>query len=141
NSVLVEFSPGQRELIPLKDLDLSQKPQPLRPKKKEIIIQEGLNYKAGYPGYGCKWYIEVAEQTYQGLKEYREKVGTITIDAALIRFLDSQNHPQPISSEDLCRGLTSNLKQLTDDRVRFILEAISKTHYDAFVQVFNAIKH
>jgi hypothetical protein len=64
DSVIVELSPGERELINLKDLDLLHLPQPKRTKKKEIIIQEGLNYKAGSPGYGCKWYVEVSEENY-----------------------------------------------------------------------------
>ena len=126
DSVIVEFSPGKRELINLKDLDLQQKRQPKPPKKKEIIIQEGLNYKAGCPGYGCKWYVEVSEENYKRLQEYREKVGTITLDAAIGRFLEEENDQKPVNSDDVCIGLTSNLEQLPDDRIQLVVNEIAR---------------
>ncbi len=58
---MVAFDNDQREFLRLEDLDLPSLSQPQKPQKKEILIKEGLNYKAGE---GCKWYIEVEEKTY-----------------------------------------------------------------------------
>jgi hypothetical protein len=71
-------------------LDLPSLSQPQKPQKKEILIKEGLNYKAGE---GCKWYIEVEEKTYNQLQNLRAETGAITIDGALTRFL-SQSKKQ-----------------------------------------------
>ncbi len=136
HSAVVEFSPGERELIQLKDLDLPHQPLPQRPSKKEIIIKEGLNYKAGWP---CKWYVEVEEKTYKGLQEYREKVGTVTLDGAIARFLEEENDQKPINSDDICLGLTSNLQQLTDDRVRFVVTAIAQSRPKIICQVAETV--
>ncbi len=127
---VVEFSPGFRKVIQLEDFDFS-------PRKKEIIIQEGLNYFAGSP---CKWYVEVEEKTYLRLQEYREKVGTITLDAAIARFLEEEKEKTP-NSDDLVLYFLANVKQLPRERVNVVLSAFAKAHYEAFVQVFNAIKH
>jgi hypothetical protein len=141
DSVIVEFSPGKRELIYLKDLDLPQKPHPQRTKKKEIIIQEGLNYKAGCPGYGCKWYVEVTEQTYKRLQEYRQKVGTVTLDGAINRFLEEEEEKDKTpNSDDIVLYFLNNVQQLPRERVNLILEAFAKAHYDAFVQVYEVIE-
>ena len=46
---MVVFDDEQRELIRLLDLDLPESlVQPQKPQKKEILIKEGLNYKAGF---------------------------------------------------------------------------------------------
>jgi hypothetical protein len=141
DSVIVEFSPGKRELIYLKDLDWQQKPHPQQTKKKEIIIQEGLNYKAGCPGYGCKWYVEVTEQTYKRLQEYRQKVGTITLDGAINRFLEEEKEKDKTpNSDDIVLYFLSNVQQLPRERVNVVLEAFAKAHYDAFVQVYEVIE-
>jgi len=141
DSVIVEFSPGKRELIYLKDLDWQQKPHPQQTKKKEIIIQEGLNYKAGCPGYGCKWYVEVTEQTYKRLQEYREKVGTVTLDGAINRFLEEEKEKDKTpNSDDIVLYFLSNVQQLPRERVNVVLEAFAKAHYDAFVQVYEVIE-
>ncbi len=132
NSAVVEFSPGKRELFPLKDLDL-----PPSPIKKEIIIQEGLNYKAGSK---CKWYVEVEEENYRRLQEYREKVGTVTINAAIGRFLEKENNPKPISSDDICLALTSNLKQLSQERVQFVVNEIAANHPEIICQVAETLR-
>jgi hypothetical protein len=82
---VVAFDNDQRELIRLVDLDLPESlVKPQRPQKKEILIKEGLNYKAGE---GCKWYVEVDEVFYQGLQKYQQQLGTLTINAAVGRFL------------------------------------------------------
>ncbi len=132
NSAVVEFSPGKRELFQLKDLDL-----PPSPIKKEIIIQEGLNYKAGSK---CRWYVEVEEENYRRLQEYREKVGTVTINAAIGRFLEQENNPKPISSDDICLALTSNLKQLSQERVRFVVNEIASNHPEIICQVAETLR-
>ena len=136
---VVEFSPGNRKIIQLEDFDFSATPQPKpqRPVKKEIIIQEGLNYFAGSP---CKWYVEVEEKTYLRLQEYREKVGTATIDGALARFLEEEKEKTP-NSDDLVLYFLANVKQLPSERVYMVLEAFAKAHYDAFVQVYEVIEH
>ncbi|MGK7894604.1 MAG: hypothetical protein AB4372_13505, partial [Xenococcus sp. (in: cyanobacteria)] len=133
---VVEFSPGRRAVIQLEDFDFSQKSQPQRPQKKEIIIKEGLNYKAGSP---CKWYVEVEEKTYKGLQEYREKVGTITLDAAIARFLEEEKEKTP-NSDDICLCLTNNLEQLTDDRVQFVVTAIAQSRPKIICQVAEAVR-
>ncbi len=135
-SAVVEFSPGERELIQLKDLDLPHQPKPQRPSKKEIIIKEGLNYKAGWP---CKWYVEVEEKTYKGLQEYREKVGTVTLDGAIARFLEEEKDKTP-NSDDICLCLTNNLQQLTDDRVQFVVTAIASTRPKIICQVAETVR-
>jgi hypothetical protein len=81
---VVAFDNDQREFLRLEDLDLPSLSQPQKPQKKEILIKEGLNYKAGE---GCKWYIEVEEKTYHQLQNLRTETGAITIDGALTRFL------------------------------------------------------
>jgi hypothetical protein len=134
---VVEFSPGFRKVIQLEDFDFSDQPQPQQPQKKEIIIQEGLNYFAGSP---CKWYVEVEEKTYLRLQEYREKVGTVTLDAAIGRFLEKENNQKPINSDDICLGLTSNLEQLTDERVRFVVTAIAQSRPKIICQVAEAVR-
>ena len=90
SSLVVAFDNDQRELIRLQDLDLPSLSKPQKPQKKEILIKEGLNYKAGE---GCKWYIEVEEKTYNQLQNLRTETGAITIDGALTRFL-SQSKKQ-----------------------------------------------
>ncbi len=132
---VVEFSPGFRKVIQLEDFDFSHQP----PLKKEIIIQEGPNYKAGCPGYGCKWYVEVRPEIYEGLQEYREKVGTATLDGALARFLEEEKQKTP-NSDDLVLYFLANVKQLPSERVYIVLEAFAKAHYEAFVQVFKVIE-
>ncbi len=127
---VVEFSPGFRKVIQLEDFDFS-------PRKKEIIIQEGLNYFAGSP---CKWYVEVDEENYFGLQQYQEKVGTITINAAIGRFLTEEKEKTP-NSDDLVLYFLANVKQLPSERVYMVLEAFAKAHYDAFVQVYEVIEH
>ena len=83
-AVLVAFDDEQREFIRLKDLDLPELSKPQKPQKKEILIKEGLNYKAGE---GCKWYVEVEEEVYKGLQIYQKKVSTPTLNGACSRFL------------------------------------------------------
>ena len=140
NCGVVEFSPGKKEVIQYQDFDFDSINTPPQPSvKKEIIIQEGLNYKAGNPGYGCKWYVEVREQTYKGLEKYQEKVGTPTIDSAIARFLDKEKENIP-NSDDIVLYFLNNVQQLPRERVNLILEAFAKTHYDAFVQTLQVIK-
>ena len=110
-SVIVAFENGERDVIPIRDLDLPQ-PQP-QPVKKEIVIKEGLNYKAGNPGYGCKWYIEVTEENYKRLQEYQKKVGTATMDGALARFLDSEE-------ERIKEELTPNTSDILVNLISFV---------------------
>lgn len=139
---VVEFSPEKREVIQYQDFDFdSINTPPQRPVKKEIIIQEGLNYKVGNPGYSCKWYVEVSEQTYKGLQNYQEKVGTPTIDSAIDRFLDIETEKEKTpNSDDIVLYFISNVKQLSHERVNLVLEAFAKTHYDAFAQTLQVIK-
>ena len=139
---VVEFSPGKREVIQYQDFDFtSVNPQPKPPVKREIIIQEGLNYKVGNPGYGCKWYVEVSEQTYKGLQNYQEKVGTPTIDSAIDRFLEIETEKEKTpNSDDIVLYFISNVKQLPRERVNLVLEAFAKNHYDAFAQTLQVIK-
>ena len=47
-------------------------------------IKEGINYKAGEP---AKWYVEVKEETYKALNEYKEKNNIVGIDAIITQFL------------------------------------------------------
>ena len=141
NCAVVEFSPGKREVIQYQDFDfdsINTPPQP--PVKKEIIIQEGLNYKVGNPGYGCKWYIEVSEQTYKGLEKYQEKLGTLTIDAAIDRFLKEEEKEKTPNSDDIVLYFLNHVKQLPCERVNLVLEAFAKNHYDAFAQTLQVIK-
>ena len=142
NCAVIEFSPGKREVIQYEDFDFTSvntPPQP--PVKKEIIIQEGLNYKVGNPGYGCKWYVEVSEQTYKRLQNYQEKVGTPTIDSAIDRFLEIETEKEKTpNSDDIVLYFISNVQQLPRERVNLVLEAFAKTHYDAFAQTLQAIK-
>ena len=92
HSLVVAFDNDQREFLRLEDLDLPSLSQPQKPQKKEILIKEGLNYKAGE---GCKWYIEVEEKTYHQLQNLRVETGAITIDGALTRFLpQTYNSPK-----------------------------------------------
>ena len=136
---VVEFASGKREVIELEDFDFSIKPQPQPPLKREIIIKEGLNYKVGNPGYGCKWYVEVSPETYQGLQEYQEKVGTLTMDCAIAQFLEEDQEETP-NSDDLVLYFLNNVKQLPHERVNLVLEEFAKTHYDAFVQIAKVIE-
>ncbi len=84
NSLVVAFDNDQRELIRLQDLDLPSLSKPQKPQKKEILIKEGLNYKAGQ---GCKWYVEVEEEVYKGLQIYQKRLSTPTLNGAFSRFL------------------------------------------------------
>jgi hypothetical protein len=57
------------------------------------------------------------------LKKYSQTIsGTVTIDGALTRFFDRNNNQKPITTDDICLNLSSNLKQFTSERVRFILK-------------------
>jgi hypothetical protein len=85
--------------------------------------------------------VEVSEENYKRLKEYREKVGTITLDGAIGRFLSSSEEKEKIpNSDDLVIYFLSNVQQLPRERVNLVLEAFAKAHYDAFVQVFKVIE-
>jgi hypothetical protein len=84
SSLVVAFDNDQRELIRLQDLDLPSLSKPQKPQKKEILIKEGLNYKAGQ---GCKWYVEVEEEVYKGLQIYQKRLSTPTLNGAFSRFL------------------------------------------------------
>ena len=142
NCAVVEFSPGKREVIQYQDFDfdsINTPPQP--PVKREIIIQEGLNYKVGNPGYGCKWYVEVSEQTYKRLEKYQEKLGTLTIDATIDRFLEEEEEKEKTpNSDDIVLYFLNHVKQLPCERVNLVLEAFAKNHYDAFAQTLQVIK-
>jgi hypothetical protein len=84
--------------------------------------------------------VEVSEENYKRLKEYREKVGTITLDAAIGRFLEEDKDQKPVNSDDICIGLTSNLEQLPDDRIQLVVDAISKCLPKIICQVADAIR-
>ena len=96
NSVIVAFDDNHRELLYLKDLDLPeslQKPlrqKPQRPRKKEIILKEGLNYFIRESEDKCRWYVELDKEIYQGLKIYQERVQAMSVNAGIIRFLENE---------------------------------------------------
>jgi hypothetical protein len=83
--------------------------------------------------------VEVSEENYKRLKEYREKVGTITLDAAIGRFLEEANDQKPVNSDDVCVGLTSNLEQLPDDRIQLVVNAIARYRPKIICQAAKAI--
>ena len=111
-TVMVAFEDEQRELIKLKDLDLPELSSPQKSRKKEIVIKEGLNYKAGTPGYGCKWYVEVEEDTYQQLQAYQQQLGTLTIDATISRSLEKK----PTSQSKVNNTVVSQFQQLSSEK-------------------------
>lgn len=99
-TVIVAFDNDERDVINLTDLDLpTELSKPIlvnestsKPVKKEIIIKEGLNYKAGE---GCRWYVEVSEENYQKLKVYKQKAGAVTTDGAIRRSLPLRDRSIP----------------------------------------------
>jgi hypothetical protein len=84
--------------------------------------------------------VEVSEENYKRLQEYREKVGTITLDAAIGRFLEEENDQKPVNSDDVCIGLTSNLEQLPDDRIQLVVNEIARYRPKIICQVADAIR-
>ena len=68
---------------------ISDDSQPVKkPEKKQIHIQEGCNYQAGF---GCRWYIEVPNYTYEGLKIYRNGIcDSLALSTVLTRFLEGE---------------------------------------------------
>jgi hypothetical protein len=117
----------------------SKMPRKSHKEKKEILIKEGLNYKAGNPGMGCHWYVEVQEETYQKLKEYQQKINTATVDSAIKRFLETEEE-KPINSDDICVALTSNIQQLTKDRLELVANAIASNHPEIICQIAEKLK-
>ncbi len=105
--------------------------------KKEILIKEGLNYKAGNPGMRCHWYVEVQEETYQKLKEYQQKINTTTVDSAIKQVLEED---KTVNSDDICVALTSNIKQLTKDRLELVVNAIASNHPEIICQIAERIR-
>jgi hypothetical protein len=60
-------------------------------------------------------------------------------DAAINRFLEEDDNQKPVNSDDICIGLTSNLEQLPDDRLQFVVNAIAKFRPKIICQVAEAI--
>ncbi len=111
---MVAFDNDQRELIRLQDLDLPSLSQPQKPQKKEILIKEGLNYKAGQ---GCKWYVEVEEEDYRLFQEYQRQVNAPTIRSCLVRAVEGQKQEKsPIKTDDLLINLSSKISYLNQQQ-------------------------
>ena len=86
---------------------------------------------------GCHWYVEVQEETYQKLKEYQQKINTVTVDSAIKRFLEED---KTVNSDDICVALTSNIQQLTKDRLELVVNAIASNHPEIICQIAERIR-
>ena len=137
---MVAFDNDQRELIRLQDLDLPSLSKPQKPQKKEILIKEGLNYKAGQ---GCKWYVEVEEEVYKGLQIYQKRLSTPTLNGAFSRFLVEKGilktHPDnPTKLLDL-EDTTPTLKalNLSITTMNLLQQYINKHGEEAIIRLLS----
>ena len=133
NSVIVAFDDNHRELLYLKDLDLPeslQKPlrqKPQRPRKKEIILKEGLNYFIRESEDKCRWYVELDKEIYEGLKIYQERVQAMSVNAAMMRFLENEGILlRPFPDNQLIDEKPSAITSLTNDTRNKLENYISK---------------
>ena len=137
-AVLLAFDDDQRELIRLKDLDLPELSKPNKPQKKEILIKEGLNYKAGIPGYGCKWYVEVEEDDYRLFQEYQRQVNAPTISSSLVRAVEGQKQQESsIKTDDLLVNLSSKISYLNKQQKLFLAKKLIESDPDILNQLID----
>ena len=133
NSLVVAFDNDQRELIRLQDLDLPSLSQPQKPQKKEILIKEGLNYKAGQ---GCKWYVEVEEEDYRLFQEYQRQVNAPTIRSCLVRAVEGQKQEKsPIKTDDLLINLSSKISYLNQEQRLLLAKQLIESDPDIFNKI------
>ena len=133
NSVIVAFEDNHHQLLQLSDLDLPeslQKPQlqkPQRPKKKEIILKEGLNYFVKESEDKCRWYVELDKEIYEGLKIYQDRVQAMSVNAAMMRFLENEGILlRPYPDNQLIDEKPSAITNLTSDTRNKLENYISK---------------
>ena len=133
HSVMVAFEDNHCEFLQLSDLDLPeslQKPlleKPQRPQKKEIVIKEGLNYFIRESEDKCRWYVELDEEIYEGLKIYQERVQAMSVNAAIIRFLEKEGILlRPFPENKIIDEKPSAITSLTNDTRNKLEDFISK---------------
>ncbi len=133
SSLVVAFDNDQRELIRLQDLDLPSLSKPQKPQKKEILIKEGLNYKAGQ---GCKWYVEVEEEDYRLFQEYQRQVNAPTIRSCLVRAVEGQKQEKsPIKTDDLLINLSSKISYLNQEQRLLLAKQLIESDPDIFNKI------
>ena len=133
SSLVVAFDNDQRELIRLQDLDLPSLSQPQKPQKKEILIKEGLNYKAGQ---GCKWYVEVEEEDYRLFQEYQRQVNAPSIRSCLVRAVEGQKQEKsPIKTDDLLINLSSKISYLNQEQRLLLAKQLIESDPDIFNKI------
>ncbi len=133
SSLVVAFDNDQRELIRLQDLDLPSLSKPQKPQKKEILIKEGLNYKAGQ---GCKWYVEVEEEDYRLFQEYQRQVNAPSIRSCLVRAVEGQKQEKsPIKTDDLLINLSSKISYLNQEQRLLLAKQLIESDPDIFNKI------
>ena len=143
NSVIVAFEDNHRELLYLEDLDLPeslQKPQllqPQRPRKKEIILKEGLNYFVKESEDKCRWYVELDKEIYQGLKIYQERVQAMSVNAGISRFLENEGILlRPFPENKIIDEKPSPINSLNSETRNKLENIVEKHGVDAIFKKF-----
>jgi hypothetical protein len=141
-TVIVAFDNGERDVINLTDLDLpSSQTKPItvtqsKPVKKEILIKEGLNYKAGNPGYGCKWYIEVEEEDYKLFQQLQKENHAPSIRSCLVRLAQEKKEEElPPPSDDILINLSSKVVHLNQQQKLFLAKKLMESDSELLSQL------
>ena len=143
-TVTVAFENNERDVIKLTDLDLPPSlTKPITsvnsfPVKREIIIKEGLNYKVGNPGYGCKWYLEVEEDDYLLFLQYQKKMNAPTIRSCLLKLIEEKKQQElPPSSDDILVKLSSQISHLNKQQKLFLASQLIESDPEIFSQLWS----
>ena len=144
HTVTVAFENNERDVIKLTDLDLPPSlTKPITsvksfPVKREILIKEGLNYKVGNPGYGCKWYLEVEEDDYLLFLQYQKKMNAPTIRSFLLKLIEEKKQQElPPKSDDILVNLSSQISYLNKQQKLFLASQLIESDPEILTQLWS----
>jgi hypothetical protein len=144
-SVIVAFDNDERDLIKLTELDLpTELTKPIlvnesksEPVKKEILIKEGANYKAGE---GCRWYIEVEENDYRLFQQLQKQNNAPSIRSYLVRLAEEKKEEELPPSDDILVNLSSKVVHLNKQQKLFLAQKLMESDSELLTQLIEILR-